>query len=83
MGAEAPAMSEKTIPEIKIGKFDFVVKKKRARHGAFAESSDLVVSLAGSESFAVFALLVPETGRLLCWRCCSIADGMRKIFQLP
>ena len=83
MGAEAPAMSEKTIPEIKIGNFDFVVKKKRARHGAFAESSDLVVSLAGSEIFAVSALLVPEMGRLLCWRCCSTAGDMRKISQLP
>ena len=83
MGAEAPAMSEKTIPEIKIGKFDFVVKKKRARHGAFAGFSDVVISLAGSEFFAVFAWLVPEMGRLLCWRCCSTAGGMRKISQLP
>lgn len=76
-------MIEKTIPEIKIGRFDFVVKKKRARHGAFAESSDVLVSLAGSESFAVSAWLVPEMGRLLRWRFCSTAGGMRKISQLP
>ena len=76
-------MIEKTIPEIKIGRFAFVVKKKRARHGAFAESPDEVVSLAGSEFFAVFAWLVPEMGRLLCWRCCSTAGGMRKMSQLP
>ena len=83
MGAEAPAMIEKTIPEIRIGRFDVVVKKKRARHGAFAESSDEVISLAGSEFFAVVARLVPEMGRLLCWRYCSTAGGMRKISRLP
>jgi len=76
-------MIEKAVPEIKIGRFDFVVKKKRARHGAVADSSDVLVSLAGSEIFAVSAWLVPKTGRLLCWRYCSTAGGMSKISQLP
>lgn len=83
MGADAPAINEKMIPVMKIGKFDFVVKKKRARHGALAKTSEAVASLAGSEIFAESALLVPEMGRLLGWRFCLTAGGMGKVSQLP
>jgi len=75
-------MTEKMIPVIKTVRFDFVVKKNRARHGALAEDSEAVVSLAGTENFADFAWLVLEV-RLLCWRFCSTAGGMRKVLQMP
>ena len=76
-------MIEKRIPVTKVGRFDFVVKKNSARHGAFAEPSEVVVSLVGSDNLAELALLVPEMGRLLCPRFCSTAGGMRKMLQLP
>ena len=52
IGGEAPAMIEKRIPVTKVGRFDFVVKKNSARHGAFAEPSEVVVSLVGSDNLA-------------------------------
>ena len=58
-------MIEKRIPVIKVGKLDFVVKKKSDRHGALTAPSEAVASLAASDSFAESVLLVPEKGRLL------------------
>ena len=58
-------MTEKRMPVIKVGRLDFVVKKNSDRHGALAASSEVVASLAASDSFAEFVLLMPEKGRLL------------------
>jgi hypothetical protein len=44
---------------------DFIVKKNSDRHGALVASSEVVASLAASDSFAEFVLLMPEKGRLL------------------
>lgn len=72
-------MVENRIPVTNVGRFDLVVKKKSTRHGAFAEPSDVVVSLADSEILVELALLAPEKVRLLCRRFCSTADGIRKM----
>jgi hypothetical protein len=76
-------MIENRMPVTSVGKFDFVVKKNSARHGAFAGPSEAVASLAGSDIFAELAWLVPEKGRLLCRRFCSTAGGMRKVSKVP
>jgi hypothetical protein len=76
-------MTEKRMPVIKVGRLDFVVKKNSDRHGALTASSEAVASLAVSDGFAEFVLLMLEKGRLLRWRFCSVADGIWERLGMP
>ena len=76
-------MTENRMPVIKVGRLGFVVKKNSDRHGASTASSEVVASLAVSDGFAEFVLLMLEKGRLLRRRFCSVAGGIWKKTGMP
>jgi hypothetical protein len=71
------------MPVINVGRLDFVVKKTNDRQGALTAFSEAVASLAATDGFAEFVLLMPEKGRLFRRRFCSTAGGIRERLGFP